>query len=750
MKRPLFGVSVCFAAGVAVYELLPLPFLVFLCAFGFVIGCFQIRTRRRFLFFAVLVTAMLLGMCVLHQYNHRYVLHSQHYFDAEELCGTVTKVNTSGCIVRLDGKGRWFQFFAVVYTKVPCVVGEKIRVSGKTSCPKAAENDGQFSEEHYYRTEGILFAIEAEEITVVKEAGAIRTGLWKLRSHAKKQLVKIFSEDTVGFVTAVLLGDKSLLEDETYALYRDYGIAHVLAVSGMHIAILGGLLKRLFQKVFDGRKAGLLSSFVLILYGLLTGFSVSCIRAVFTYFLVCGAALWRRTSDPLTSIGFIGGLLLLWRPTLLFQTGYQLSFVSGLGMILFRMFVQQEKKVQKETWKTVLFLSAFMQSILLPLQLYYFYRFSPYGIVVNCMTALLLEVLFLFSVVALCMSFASIGVGTFFGGIAEAIVIVLTVLCRWISRLPYSLLCLGRPKRLAFVLYVIVLLIGIMFLRRKKRFGYVVLFAAFLCFIPIRGRGIELHALSVGQGDCNVILAGETVIVIDCGSTSRNSVGSKCLKSFLEYHGYSEVDYTFLSHGDADHTNGITELVDQGFSIGTLFVGTGSEGICEELLEKCPELSTELLNRGDRLRFPRKTKNPLDREESVSVEVLWPYKRSGDSNEDSLVLLVEYEGMYSAFLGDISAGTLKVICEELQERCCTLQYCKVPHHGSKGALYEQFYETVATGIVSVSVGENSYGHPADEVIQCLKQHCAYLGNTLLQGQISVCVRKDSVSVRGKR
>ncbi len=750
MKRPLFWVSVSTIAGAAMGQLLTNLFGIFSAvALGLCVWGWNSRHNTKGISNACIL-AVLAGMILSFYYG---IVANEYFLDickTDRYTGTITKVNEGGYDMRIAGHG-WFSFFCTVYdSDYAGTPGQSVLVHGTPNMHQPARNDGQFEAKAYYDSIGNLFSIEAENTMLLEEAPKWKQWLTGVRNSVEQKIVGLYSEVSEGFLSAIFLGDRRALPDSLYEAYQKFGIAHILAISGMHIALLGGILLAVFGIRLPKPKAGVCSAMVLLLYGGMTGFSVSCIRAIGTFAILYCGRLLKRTSDPITSIAFLAMLLVIKRPTILTNVGFQMSFASGAFMILFgRLRVMGTPKEAK--WKRVLRSSLLMQMGLLPLQVFYFYQFSIYGVLVNLMVLLGLEFVFVLFLISVILSYVYLPFAVFVSGIIEWSIRGLNALCAGLEKLPGAVIVTGCPSIWQVVMYCLAFVWILLQVRKGYNNRLILMLALWLILIPFRNAQPVLYNLDVGQGDCSVILCGDTCIVIDCGSTSKNNVGSGCLQSFLKYHGYSEIDSVFLSHTDEDHTGGVTELAEAGYFIGNVFLPMSAEE--DDLAVHLSELGYQVfcVAAGDTVEIPYGGVFGVDKKHLI-MEVLWP-KAEGyteDSNRESMVLYVQFEKNYGLFTGDIDAEVMEYLVENESTRLSKVSYLKVPHHGSAGSLYEAFYRQTKPVCAVVSVGVNSYGHPKEEVLDCLNEYCMAYFCTKETGQVQIRFEKQGIRIRTKQ
>ena len=197
-----------------------------------------------------------------------------------------------------------------------------------------ATNPGEFDSRTYYRSKQVMGRLKnAELIERAEPAFGIREWLLQRREYWEAYLTECFPKKEAAIMSALLLGEKGGLEEETRELYRRNGILHILSISSLHITILGMGLYRLLRKAgLPVWAAAVLGGMFMIGYGMLTGFGVSVCRAVGMYLLRMLAEVAGRTYDMLNALGAVGGVMLLWNPYYLQNSGFLLSYTCVLGI----------------------------------------------------------------------------------------------------------------------------------------------------------------------------------------------------------------------------------------------------------------------------------------------------------------------------------------------------------------------------------------------------------------------------------
>lgn len=392
-------------------------------------------------------------------------------------------------------------------------VGVKVQVRGKLAPVEGPGNPGEFDFRTYYRTKGTACRLYGENLAVAGgEAIPYYKGIAEFRMQCAGVLEKICMPEDVAVFKAVLLGDTSDMNPEMRDMYQRNGISHLLAVSGQHLAIIGGGIYLMIRRAGAGYgKAGMISAVLVISYGIMTGSSGSAIRAVIMIVCLWLAAVKGRSYDTLSALGAAALILLYRQPYLLYHSGFELSFgavlaISGLGG-----WVQSFLELER-AWEKTLLISLSVQIVLTPIVLYHYFQHPLYGIFLNLLVIPLVSILMYSGILGIVLGSFWIQGGVAAVGAGHYILRFYELLCKFAEGLPGYSLVLGRPSPGSLVMY----------------FGIHGMGTAVVLFC-IRGRSAFIRAKSPAM--CNAYLAERDL------QTRISSISCKpmMLMYFLEF-----------------------------------------------------------------------------------------------------------------------------------------------------------------------------------------------------------------------
>lgn len=602
-------------------------------------------------------------------------------------------------------------------------LGYRVRIKGKVSGFKRATCPGQFDAYAYYCGRGYLFELkDADIIAVSRSFNAFTQAAHDIAVRGENILDRYLDKDDSGVVKAMLFGNKTDLNQDLKELYRKNGIAHILAISGLHISFLAMLLYRTLGKMYVSIKSRvILCESAIIFYGIMVGFSPSAFRAIcmFSVFLISKAL--KRTYDMLSAIATALVVLLTYRPTLMEDPGLALSFTAILGVGFYHAgFVKSIVNFEEKL--TPLSVSFFVFLSTLPVMLCSYYEVSLFSIFLNVLVVPLMSVLLIAAVML-------ITIGAFFTGsfadiatflpvkVIELILFVYERSCELISASGLFKYAPGHPYMWQIVIYYILITLAVLYKGKRRAIISTACIAfSFLLFLIRPYFGMDIMMLDIGQGDCMVIRYSESIFdktnvyMIDCGSSSVKSPGEKRLVPALKYYGIRSIEGIFITHPDSDHVNGIAELTSlskkEGIRVDKIYIFDGfidHEGLTD-LIDKPVAVS-----RGMRIEDGKMT-----------IKVLYPYVGCdiSDVNEASLIMDVSYKDFHMITTGDAQSVSEKYLVDHYNRPEYSYAVIKVPHHGSDTSSTEEFLGWADPGIALISCGRNNiYGHPDPEVLK---------------------------------
>ncbi len=563
---------------------------------------------------------------------------------------------------------------------------------------------------------------------------------------------------------ALLLGEKGKLPDYIYEQYKISGVAHILAISGLHISLVALSLFTLFYYVlrrstylilkWPVRKvAAILCIPPLIIYTFLAGLNSPVLRAFILVAIVTFAICTDRPKSFSTLISTTALLILAIAPQKLFTASFQLSFSAVIGIALISPVLKRliAHEAGSETTRAKRFGKWIAAGLLTsvaavagtaPLVIYYFNRLP----LLSPITNLLIEPLLCFCVLPfgfLSLPFIHVApdLAQLLLSIGSMGIFLANKVTHYISQFPYAAIWLPSPPLWAIVYYYCALLFLIVgaCLALKYRVAGVILFipALFFLFSPLpnancTNRAVTVTFLDVGQGSASLIeLNNNKTILIDGGGSSLSkNAGERVIAPFLWQKGITHLDGIIITHPDSDHYNGIPFITEQ-FSPDFIWASATQTGETsyDQLIDQAVKKGVDIriAQRGDLFETNQAAIACL-----ANTALDYPVEKRSN---DGLVIAVNYQDKRILFPGDIEKDTEKRLIKEGVE--LDSDVLLAAHHGSKTSNHPEFLKKVNPRLVAVSAGYTKRViYPADHLTDyCLKNriplHATHTSGTLM-------------------
>lgn len=322
-------------------------------------------------------------------------------------------------------------------------VNDTIKVTGTIRTYEEAVNSGNFNARMYYGSTGIWYRISMENAEVVKYAGRLEKIISDFRENCIVKINEVFDEYDAGFVTALLMGDKYQLDGEAYKMYQRNGIAHILAISGLHISFLAGCIYKLTRRLFGGYvRPFFVTVLILLVYAVMVGNSLSVKRAVIMCIINMGANVAGRTYDMPTAVSIAFGILVAENPYVIFNSGFQLSFLAVASISI----VSDILCIKLSGIKNALLTSFSVNVATLPVIAYNYFEVPLYSLFLNMLVLPVMSVLLIAAVASVAVAYINVTISVFLSQTVHFIIAFFDYVCKVSDSLPFSTIVTGRPS----------------------------------------------------------------------------------------------------------------------------------------------------------------------------------------------------------------------------------------------------------------------------------------------------------------
>ncbi|MCH7559072.1 MAG: ComEC/Rec2 family competence protein [Planctomycetes bacterium] len=613
-------------------------------------------------------------------------------------------------------------------------------------------NPGQFNTAKYLARKNVFIAASVKSRDGIKLLESPRGGIFtkvkrKMRQTAAQALLGNLSlEDrSRGLLEALLLGYRGNIDSNTYRAFRKTGLLHFISLSGMHLGILVWIIWRLCQAAGLMKPARATICIIAIGIFLMTVPPRAPIqRAAIICWVFCVSVFFRRHSNRLNTLSLAAIILLLIRPTALFEAGWQLSFSTVLGILFFTRWignflhektgnwfwnissgnVKFLKRRTKRLGKGVITIFSIGLAAWLGgagIALYHFHTITPFTavwtVVAFPLVAGILTVGFLKIILSFLLPTVALGLGIIVDFLSISMIWIVEYIASW----DISEILIGKVPGVViicyygFVLFAIFVYFWRPLMKRPllKKAIYTVIVLAMIAFLGVtkwqrtHRDNLVITCLDVGHGQAIFAqLPGKANVLFDAGSLHKSDIGRRIVVPFLDYAGVNKIDAVIVSHNDIDHINGIPEIAEHrevgAVYASDVFFDEAEQWGTAKFLNNC------LVQIGIKIQPVGKD---LNLSGGANIKILWPSEEVcknedlGD-NDKSLVSLIEFAGTKVLLCSDIEKFAQRELLRLYPD--LKVDIVVVPHHGSVNTLEDDFLEKLDADILIYSCGRTQY------------------------------------------
>ncbi len=634
-------------------------------------------------------------------------------------------INRINLLVKVRLDSTFNRLKAYEYFKVNFLV----KFNGKILSPPAHRVFGDINYKKYLKTEDIYYVAytKYDSTFIIKKNYNLTFNyiITELRHFLDVKLSKVLNYESYSLLRGIILGDRGAIDEIEKDNYSKSGVAHVLAVSGLHVGLIIFLLNILLLRVNIELRYLLIIIFIL-LYCLITGNSPSVVRATIMGIIYLLSKYYNRDYAAINSLFLTLLIILIYNPFQIYSIGLQLSFISVLTIIIVSDKVKQRINELKVNIKLKNFLTLWIITIAcqittLPILLFYFNRFSIIAIFSNLIVIPLISFILFLGIINLVTAILSLKMGLIIAVVVQFLVKVNNTIVNLFANLKFSYVeYYGITIKEIIVFYFLIFLL-LNFTKNKLikyiTFSVIFLFGYFIYVNNVKYENGKMTVIiiDVGQGDSFLIITDNgKSILIDAGNKNIFYDAAKsAIIPTLKYYGIKQIDYVFISHIDADHYLGFSTLI-KNFNVKKLFKPK------KDLLdEKEKKFEIFLAKNNINYEYPNNSTMQID---NVKLYILNDANFSAkNGNEKSLVIKLCYGKFSFLFMGDANKKMEKFYTERYGEFLQS-EVLKAGHHGSNSSSDSVFLSFVKPKYSVISCGVfNPYGLPSEKVINRLNK-----------------------------
>lgn len=606
---------------------------------------------------------------------------------------------------------------SVIFTEEDFPIGQKYLIDGEITLANKNTNPNLFNYRNYLISKGIGSNIKIKRIYKEGRSSSILLNLRnKFYNYIHNIFVNNLNKNSANFVISVVLGE-NLIQNEDI---KDLGLAHILAVSGLHIDLLIGFILYVFSKINLNYRYGYMSALTLaFLYGALIGFPYSIIRVLIINLIGFLAFLYQYPEDKIKSLLIAALVILIYNPFAVLNAGFVLSFVATSGVYL--VYPKLRKYLNKDLLAENIGFTTAIQATLLPFTAYYYGKINFISILANFLIVpvftLAMYIIFAIIIFYPILSFVMTSFFVIINYLLESM-LNLTLMLNSFRFLNIEFI--HQSILISIYLYFLILVSVYIKKSNKKLIKnfYIVNIVVIMLSLGYEKLNPEtsFSMIDIGQGDTFLINDRGDYYLIDVGGPKFDNYdsGEKILVPYLKSIGVRDIKAVFISHEDRDHS-GNMEILNKNFNIKNVITSQNNIGSLAKYQPK-------IIKKNDKI----KLKNGY-------IACVFDGTK-GEENAESLGLLININGTKILSLGDLPKeyeDTLDIKADIL----------KVSHHGSKTSTSKEFVGKVSPKAALISAGRNNrYGHPTTEVLENLDGIKIY--NTQTDGMVKIYFDKD--------
>ncbi len=519
------------------------------------------------------------------------------------------------------------------------------------------------------------------------------------------------------YLKLFIIGDKSGISD-SYENYKDIGVAHILAISGMHICILSYLIKKITFFLTKNRQ-GFIICIILFFYTFIVSFTASVLRVITTYFLNYLNEVFELKISRFKMLYFSMIILLFINPFYIFNVGFIYSFLCSFSLILIN------KYLKKNYFLNLIIITFYLTLFTLPVTVNLNYEINILVIVANfIMIPFVSYILFPFALVVL--------IFPYFNNIFNCFTIFMEKLASLINYVSITKIIIPKLNALSIIIYYILLILFVIY-NKKKYFIFIFFLIILIKFVPFLDSSFNVYYLDVNQGDSILLIPPNKIDVtlIDTGGVYGKNVSENTM-TFLKSVGITKISNLIITHGDYDHMGDAINLAEN-FNIKNVVFNCGDYNLLEKkLINKLKKQNISYSSCIQSLKI------------NVYNLMFLQTKKFDNENDNSNVIYFDINTYKFLFMGDASIKKESEILAKYNLK--NIDFLKIGHHGSNTSTSEKFLNAIKPKYSIISVGKNNrYGHPKNEVLNNLKNSKIY--RTDLDGSIKIKINKGKFIIK---
>ena len=650
------------------------------------------------------------------------IYHSKYNLNDKKINGYITNLKQSSDKLQIELEAKEKILVNYYGENLNLKLGDYITIYGSLEIANNNTIFNLFNYNKYLKSKKIYYVMKADKIVKIKNNDKF---YYNIKNHLVKKINKINNY----YLYAFILGDTFYLDDSVKLSYRNNGISHLFAVSGMHITFLSSIMLKILNKLFKNKYLKYIIVFIFLLFFMfLTNFTPSVIRATFLFILLSINKLVDLKIDTLSIILLILDVMLIFNPYYIYNVGFLLSFVVSIALIIFGKITNNYNNYFIKIF--IISLISFLISI-------------PIMINNNNEINLLSPFINIIFVPFISIIIFPLSIITYFIPFLNNVLVFFIKLEENLSLFFDKINIFKITLREINIIFIIIYYLLIIFVIKKitlKKYLYIFLILLVLIIhsnINYLNNNIYLTYIDVGQGD-SILLEyphNKNLLIDTGGKASYNNksynISDNTIIPYLKSKGIKRLHYLILTHGDFDHMGESINLVNN-FKVDNVIFNCGEFNDLEQELIKA-------LNKKKIKYYSCINDLNIDNNKLYFLKT----KEYNNENDNSSVIYFNYNNYKFLFMGDAGVEKEKDILDKYN--LSNIDVLKVGHHGSKTSSSKSFINEANPKYSIISVGKNNrYGHPNKEVLNNLNNSKIY--RTDIDGSIAFKIKNNKLKI----
>lgn len=628
------------------------------------------------------------------------IINYYHYY---RLPQSIQNISVTGIVIKIKQQGDNYQLiiknkhhYLITLKELRSIkLGFIVKVIGPAVKPSINTIPGGFNYQKYCLANNIHYLLNPTQIKIINSQQSL---IYIIKEHVQQYFLSINHP----YINAFILGDTTFIKPSIMNSYRNNGISHLFAISGLHISLLVIIFKIILNKFSQYQT--LIICLLLLFFNFITGWLPSIMRAtiIFIYSVINRRMAFQCNKTRLFIFTAITNLLLF--PFQIFHLGFWYSYVISFYLII------SFKRLTGNYFLKSLKVSLLAALSSFPISFYYFYQFNLLSIIYNLffiplVSFIIYPGILISGIIPLCLKIINP-----FIQLMEQTSLILT---------KFNWGTINTPKPLLIIIIAYYGLLYLLIIKPSKKYLIIIVLLIFGYYFSTINYHFELYVLDVGQGDAIFIRTefNRQTILIDTGGNnffnqSPKYYDGKNIVNFLKSIGVNQLNYLIITHGDADHINDASYIVKQ--------IKT------KQVIFNCGnfnKLEQDLVKVLDKKNIPYYS---CIKELNIEDNKLYflNNKNYGNENNNSSVVYSELNYHKILLMGDAGVEVEEDLIEKYNLK--DIDVLKIGHHGSKTSSSKNFIDEVNPKYSIISVGKNNrYGHPNDSVLENLAESKIY-------------------------